>query len=110
MNIYIEFLLKELFWRLKKTKFKLVSIISQAVMRKKPPNPSNFLGERLTSFCLLISTQEFGLGWTVDSTATHGSLFLRQKVYAPRTIFFENNFISEIIMVLLFILKKLFSG
>ena len=37
-------------------------LISQAVSRKKPSNPSNFLGERLTSVCLLIFTQGFGLG------------------------------------------------
>ena len=41
---------------------KLVSLISQAVLRQKPLNPSNFLGERLTSVCQLISTQGFGLG------------------------------------------------
>ena len=39
-----------------------MSLISQVVLRKKTPNPSNFLGERLTSVCLLISTQGFGLG------------------------------------------------
>ena len=39
-----------------------MSLISQAVLRKKPPNLSNFLRERLTSVHLLISTQGFGLG------------------------------------------------
>ena len=37
-----------------------MSLISQAVLRKKPPNPSNIIGERLTSVFLLISTQGFG--------------------------------------------------
>ena len=46
---YIKFILKELFWWLKKIKkfLKLVSLTSQVVLRKKPLNPSNFLGERL---------------------------------------------------------------
>ena len=44
-----------------------MSLISQVVLRKKTLNPSNFLGERLTSVCLLISTQGFGLGLRVWS-------------------------------------------
>ena len=30
--------------------------------------------------------------WFFDSIATHGILFLREKVYASTTIVFENNF------------------
>ena len=51
----------------------------------------------------------FSISRAVDSIALHGSLLLREKLYTPGTIFFENNFISEIIMVSIFILKKLFS-
>ena len=53
---------------------------------------------------------QFSILRTFDSIATSGSLFLREKVYALRTFFFDNNFISEKIIVSLFILKKLFSG
>ena len=111
---YIQFPLKELFWRLKKY-LELVSLISQAVLRKKLSNLSNFLGEWLNfylsvdihirvwvrvSFWSKVTTYDIPkisrfcdlrllISRTVDSIATHGSFLLREKVYAPRTIFFK---------------------